>query len=274
MINRRLFWILAALLAILLIPTMVWAAPPAAMSLYNDARDQYVIEDASTVPRSIASITKVMTAMVILDARQDMDENLRLSRAVASSLPRQYFTRRDLMRAMLIKSDNAAAETLAENYPGGRHEFLVAMHEKARRLKMRNTAFVDASGLGRGNISTARDLTRMMLAAKDYEFIREASTRKQMLLDTYHKSRVRTIELWNTNRPLLFEFDNVIASKTGFTSAAGWCIAMAVENGPDVYVIVVLGSRDKISRAKTVKTVLYNHIQDRDIQDDPGWQIP
>lgn len=269
---RRLFWYGLLLLA-LLVPTMVWSQP-AAMSLWNDAREQYVIEDHSGVVRPIASITKIMTAMVILDARQDMSEQLRLTAGVSTSLPRQYFPRRDLLLAMLVKSDNAAAETLAINYPGGRHEFLVAMNEKARQLKMRHTHFDDASGLSRHNTSTARDLTRMILASLKYDEIRSATTRRQIMLDTYYKQRVRTIELWNTNRPMLFEFDNVVVSKTGFTTPAGWCVAMAVENGPDVYVIVVLGSRDKISRAKTVKQVLYNHIQDRDIVDDPGWNIP
>lgn len=271
MLKRFLIYIL--LLLIFLLPAVVWSQP-AAMTLWNDTRDQFVIEENSAVVRPIASITKIMTAMVILDARQDMGEQLRLTTGVSTSLPRQYFARRDLLLAMLVKSDNAAAETLAHNYPGGRHEFLVAMNEKARQLKMRNTYFDDASGLSRNNTSTARDLTRMILASLKYDVIRSATTRRQIMLDTYHKQRVRTIELWNTNRPMLFEFDNVVVSKTGFTTPAGWCVAMAVENGPDIYVIVVLGSRDKVSRAKTVKQVLYNHMEDRDVANDPNWLIP
>jgi D-alanyl-D-alanine carboxypeptidase len=112
----------------------------------------------------------------------------------------------------------------------------------------------------------------MVLAALRYEVVTRSSSQKQFLLDTHYKTKIRTIELWNTNRPLLFEFDNVLISKTGFTRPAGWCVAMVVDSGADTFVVVVLGSRDPKQRAEVVKRVLYNHIRDEDVRNDvSGW---
>lgn len=248
-----------------------WAQPEALL-LYNRTTDRMLIADNVDAVRPLASITKIMTAMVALDTDPDLDRKIRLDNKVGSYIPRQYYSRRDLLKALLVKSDNAAAETLALDHPGGRAAFMAAMNAKARSIGMRHTHFDDPSGLSKLNVSTARDIQRMVLTSLRYEFITQASSQKQVAVETYHKARVRTIELWNTNSRLLFEFDNVLVSKTGFTRPAGWCVAMVVDSGAETFVVVVLGSRDKYQRADVVKRVLYNHIRDEDIRTDiSGW---
>lgn len=251
----------------------VSASPPGAIWLYNAQRDEVLIGYNANARHAIASITKIMTAMVYLDHQKYLNTKIRLGTMNRSNLPRQEWSRKDLLAAMLVRSDNNAAETLAADYPGGREAFIKAMNAKARALKMANTHFEDASGLSSKNISTAGEVSVMVMAASKYEFIRQASVKKQILLDAQHGQRVRTIELPNTNRPLLFEFDNIVVSKTGFTSAAGWCVAMVVENGPDHYVVVVLGSKNKQVRTETVKSILYNHLKDSDVSESQDWQI-
>lgn len=258
---------------LVLIVAPAWANPPGAIWLYNAQRDEVLIGYNANARHSIASITKIMTAMVYLDHQKYLNTKIRLGNMNRSNLPRQEWSRRDLLAAMLVRSDNNAAETLAADYPGGRDAFVRAMNAKARSLKMMNTHFEDASGLSSKNVSNAGEVSMMILAASQYEFIRQASVKKQILLDAQYKQKVRTIELPNTNRPLLFEFDNIVVSKTGFTNAAGWCVAMVVENGPDQYVVVVLGSKNKHTRTETVKTILYNHLKDSDIAESPDWQI-
>ena len=259
-------------LAFLLVLSLPAWAQPEALLLYNRTADRMIIADNIDAVRPMASITKIMTAMVALDTDPDLDRKIRLDTRVGSYIPRQYYSRRDLLNALLVKSDNAAAETLARDHPEGREGFMRAMNTKARDIGMRHTHFDDPSGLSKNNVGTARDIQRMVLRSLRYDFISQASSRKQVLLDTYYKTRVRTIELWNTNTPLLFEFDNVLISKTGFTRPAGWCVAMIVDSGADTFVVVVLGSKDKHQRAATVKRVLYNHIRDEAIaQDTSGW---
>lgn len=255
---------------LLSISSVAWAQPEALL-LYNRTLDRMIIRDNIDAVRPMASITKIMTAMVSLDTDPDLDRKIRLDTRVGSYIPRQYYTRRDLLNALLVKSDNAAAETLALDHPEGREGFMRAMNVKARAIGMHSTFFDDPSGLSRNNVSTARDIQRMVLRALRYEFITKTSSQKQVALDTYYKSRIRTIELWNTNRPLLFEFDNVLISKTGFTRPAGWCVAMIVDSGADTFVVVVLGSRDKQHRAEVVKRAIYNHVRDDVLAEDPTW---
>ena len=254
-------------------PAWAWANT-GSIFVYNKSQDDIVTANNHTQLRSIASITKVMTAMVYLDYHQYLNTKIRLQTPVRSNLPRQDYSRRDLLAAMLVRSDNAAAETLAADYPGGREAFIRAMNAKARTLKMSSTQFVDPSGLNSGNQSTAGDLVEMMLAAARYPLIREASTARQASFETYHRQKIRTIELPNTNRPLLLEFDSIIVSKTGWTTPAGWCVGMVVEKDRQVYVVVVLGSRTKQERFDTAKRLMINHIPDRQIEElNLDWQF-
>jgi len=230
--------------------------------VYNLSRHKVEMSRNADQVRSIASITKLMTAMIALDYDKDLSRRLMLSKRVQSHLPRQEYTREQLIKAMLIKSDNAAAETIAEDYPGGRSAFVARMNWQAEIWGMKKTNFVDPSGLGVFNTSTARDLSELMTASLGYWLVREVSTQKHVAFETKYQKKIRTINLAHTSGPLLFAFDSVLVSKTGLTNAAGWCVSMVVEQNRQQYIVVVLGSKNKKQRLDTVKDIRYNHVVD------------
>ena len=235
--------------------------------LYNVSKNRIEMSRDAEKIRSIASITKLMTAMVTLDYDKDLGRKLMLNRRVRGNLPVQEYTREQLLHAMLIKSDNAAAETLADDYPGGRTAFIARMNYQAELWGMAHTNFSDPSGLGVFNTSTAIDVADLVNTSSGYWLIRDISSRKQTAIDTKYRKRIRTINLSHTSGPLLFTFDNVIVSKTGLTNAAGWCVGMLVEQNKQQYIIVVLGSKNKQERLKTVKNIRYNHVVDINLQE-------
>ncbi len=215
--------------------------------------------------RALASMTKLMTAMVALDYDMNMQRKLQLSKAAASKLPKREYTRGELFHMLLIKSDNAAAETLAADYPGGREKFIRDMNIRAEMMGMFSTRFDDPSGLSSGNLSTASDVTQMLIASAYYPDIREISTKKSMAIITQVKRKNRIVVLHNTNTAILSQIDGVQVSKTGFTNPAGFCVAILVEKskGDNVYyeAIVVMGARNPAQRVDAVKRVVYNDIK-------------
>jgi len=257
--------ILATIFALL--STLAYAAKDDSVLLYNVKQHRVEMSRNADQIRSIASITKLMTAMVTLDYDKDLSRKLMLSRSVHSHLPRQAYTREQLLNAMLVKSDNAAAETLAEDYPGGRTSFIAAMNRYAFVWNMKRTQFVDPSGLGVFNVSTAREVADLVHTASGYWFIRDASSKKHVALETKYRKKIRTIRLDHTSGPLLFTFDNVLISKTGLTSSAGWCVGLMAEHNKQEYIVVVLGSRNKKERLDTVKDIRYNHIVDINLRE-------
>lgn len=215
--------------------------------------------------RPIASVTKLMTAIVSLNSMSNVNEELMLSKrahSVKSSLPRQKYRRLDLLSAMLVRSDNGAAETLAENYPGGREAFIKEMNMTAKSLAMYNTSFSDPTGLSNQNTSTAVDVAKMVSSAGGYGLIRQLSIKKQVEIETKYKKKIRKIVLPNTNRPILVEFDDVIVSKTGFTNPAGYCVALLVQKQSSKDIIVILGANNKKERIKKVEQIMYNDLND------------
>jgi D-alanyl-D-alanine endopeptidase (penicillin-binding protein 7) len=234
-----------------------------AIWLHDITKNETVIASDSNILKSIASITKIMTAMVALDHDRNLDRYIVVR--PGGKLPAELHTRRDVMRAMLIRSDNRAADALAADFPGGERAFVRAMNQRARRLNMTAARFVDASGLGAGNMATAGEVAEMVKASALYPFIVETSVQKQALFDINLRQRVRTIELHNTNRPLLFEFDEIMISKTGFTSAAGWCVALMVEKHGKNFVVVILGARTKQERLDITRKIVYNQLKDIEV---------
>jgi D-alanyl-D-alanine endopeptidase (penicillin-binding protein 7) len=233
--------------------------------VYNVTRDRVEYAYNSEQVRPIASITKIMTAMVALDHDKDLSKMLKLDARVGSNLPKQSYNRWQLFQAMLVRSDNAAAETLARDYPGGRSAFIARMNAQALEWGMKNTRFEDPTGLGANNISSVDDVANMMEVSAGYWIIQEITTRKQVAVETQFKKRIRTVSLKNTNTPLLFEFDNIIVSKTGLTSRAGWCLGLVVEQRKQQFVIVVLGEPTKQQRIKTIQKIMYNHVIDNQL---------
>ena len=239
--------------------------PAESVLIFNASKNRSEYERNTHDQRAIASITKIMTAMVALDHDRDLNKQLKHNPQAGTSLPRQLYTRQDLLTAMLVKSDNGAAETIAADYPGGVTAFVQRMNTQAREWDLTRTEFVDPHGLGAGNVSTVVDVAGMITTSTNYWFIRETSIKKQVAIETQQKKRVRTISLAHTSAPMLFEFDNIIVSKTGLTSAAGWCVGLAVTQRQEQYVIVVLGSPNKAHRLEVVKNMMYNHVLDQNI---------
>jgi len=232
--------------------------------VYNETLDRHVETRNLNPTRPIASLTKIMTAIVTLDYDPDLTREIRV---FGSRLPKSRHSRYDVITAMLVRSDNGAADSIAADYPGGRKEFIKAMNRKARELGMLSTRFRDPSGLSSMNLSTASDVLIMMQVSAVYNIIRETSVKKQAIFETYHRQRIRTIELPNTNRPLLFKFDEIVVSKTGWTNAAGWCVGMVVESQGQRFIVVILGARSKQERFDIAKEVVYNHLRDIDIEE-------
>jgi D-alanyl-D-alanine endopeptidase (penicillin-binding protein 7) len=253
------------ILTLLLVLSTAHAREPS-VYVYNETTDRVEYQRNSTEYRSIASITKLMTAMVALNYSKDMFRQLPLNTTVKSNLPHGRYTRQELFNAMLVRSDNAAAETLAANFPGGRKEFIWHMNQQAKVWGI-NAMFRDPTGLDVHNMATAGDIGTMAIYAADYWVIREASVKKTVAFERKFKKKLRKIQLNNTNRPLLMEFDEIIASKTGFTNPAGYCVALVVEHQKQRRVIVVLGERNKTRRMDTVQDIMYNHVLDQNLQD-------
>ena len=181
--------------------------------------------------RSIASITKLMTVMVILDARQDLTEHIK------------PYTRKELIQLAMVHSDNRASEILCSNYPTGRSDCIRAMNEKARWLGMIDTHFVDPTGLGVMNVSTAYDLIKLVTAAQNYPEIVEASQMSKVVI----KKKKRTLIFNNTN-PIIGKRHEFIVSKTGFIRAAGGCIVMMLDTNLGRRIVVLLGSKNTKTR--------------------------
>jgi D-alanyl-D-alanine endopeptidase (penicillin-binding protein 7) len=198
-----------------------------------DSQGNIIKEWNADQVRSIASITKLMTAMVVLDAKQDLTERIHYG-----------MTRQQTIELALVRSDNKSATALCQKYPNGYRTCLAKMNEKARELGLENTHFLDSTGLSVMNISTARELIKIVLAAQHYPEIRSAANTSYMLaLNKRHKSRL----VYNTNRDI-GTFYKFIVSKTGHINASGWNFATLVDTGIDRRVVVVLGCESKESR--------------------------
>jgi len=203
--------------------------------------------------KPIASITKLMTAMVVLDSGADLDELVEITDAdrdqVRHSRSRMRpnaarLTRRDMLTIALMSSENRAASALGRTtLPGGTPAFVEAMNRKAAALGMADTHYADASGLDGANRSTAEDLVRLLQAAARYPFIREATTRTELQVAPY--SGGGTLPYRNTN-PLVRNQDwRVELSKTGYVNEAGHCLAMQAQIAGRRYWIVLLDSAGK-----------------------------
>lgn len=181
--------------------------------------------------RPIASISKLMTAMVVLDAKQDLNEKIGL------------YTRHELLKLALVKSDNKAAQTLCDNYPSGKDQCVRAMNMKAKALNLDNTRFLEPTGLSVFNVSTAKELVVLVQEAQKYEEIVDASKSSQVKV----KIRKKWLVFNNTN-PIIGKRHNFIVSKTGYIKASGGCIVMMLDTDIGRRIVVVLGSKNTKTR--------------------------
>lgn len=202
---------------------------------------------------AVASISKLVTAMVVLDASQPLDELISVQIEHTRELQNVFsrlrigsvISRRDMLLMTLMSSENRAAASLAHHYPGGYSAFIAAMNAKARALGMEHTRFIEPTGLSESNVSTARDLTLLVQAAARYPLINELSTTAKK--DMRFSRPQYTLAFYNTN-PLVQNSDWVIQlNKTGFNNQAGRCLVMLTVIDDRPLVVVLLDSFGKRS---------------------------
>lgn len=209
----------------------------------------------------IASITKLMTAMVVLDAELPLDQPIMITeddldamKGTRSRLPvGAVLTRRELLRLALMASENSAAAALGRSYPGGSPTFVAAMNRKARQIGTRNTYYVEPTGLSSGNVSTARDLGQIVRASYRYEIIREYSTTESYEVEIAD-GRERLFH--NTNGLVRSGEWDIGLQKTGYISEAGRCLVMQATIAAKPYIIVLLdavGRYTRIADANRIK---------------------
>jgi serine-type D-Ala-D-Ala endopeptidase (penicillin-binding protein 7) len=223
----------------------------AALVLDQDSGEVLLGKNAqSRLP--IASLTKLMTAIVTLDAELDPYEPLKITKADVDRLRRSQsrlpvgavLSRDDMLHVALMASENRAASALGNSYPGGKEAIVLAMNLKAQMLGMSGTRFDDATGLSGRNVSTAEDLAKLVRAAHAYPKIREYST------STSYQVKVgrRAMRFGNTNRLVLNSHWDIGLSKTGYISEAGRCLVMQATLAGRSVIIVLLDSWGKYTR--------------------------
>ena len=246
-------------------PDEVFLRSAVALVQDADSGETLIAKNQGTV-LPIASITKLMTAMVVLDAGISLeqrvaisDEDYDLLKGTRSRLrPGTVLTRDELLLLALMSSENRAAFSLARTFPGGTTAFVSAMNDKARALGMADTQFIDPTGLSSGNVSTAQDLARMVRAAHEYPLIRQYSTRESA---TVH-SLGRALAYRNTNGLVRSAHWEIGLSKTGYISEAGRCLVMRVRLASREVIVVLLDSWGRLSRvgdANRIKKWLETH---------------
>lgn len=203
---------------------------------------------------AIASITKLMTAMVVLDAGLSLNEKLtittddidRLKGSHSRVLIGSQHSRYEMLRLALMSSENRAASALGRHYPGGRAAFVRAMENKARALGMTRTQFADSTGLSPRNRASAEDLVKMVRAASEYPLIREFSTTPEREV-RFQRPNSYVLGFRNTNALVKNDRWDITVSKTGYTQEAGRCLVMMTRVANRPVVMVLLDSQGKLS---------------------------
>lgn len=208
-------------------------------------------------PRSIASITKLLTALVVLEARQPLDERLTVTTDDYDAIKGTHsplragtvLTRGEALQLALMASDNRAAMLLARHYPEGRMAFIRAMNVKAKMLGMRHSRFVDPAGLSPENVASMNDLVRLVRAAYQHPLIRDYSTREEAVVATPGgKVRFRS-----TNALVRSDAMPVLLQKTGYTSEAGRCLVQVTPIKGRPVIFVLMNSTGKYTRVADAK---------------------
>ncbi|KRB66397.1 D-alanyl-D-alanine carboxypeptidase family protein [Noviherbaspirillum sp. Root189] len=207
----------------------------------------------------IASITKVMTAMAVLDARLDMNELITIDQSDVDTLKHSssrvpvgtVLTRKALLELALMSSDNRAAAALARTFPGSHAGFVAAVKEKLNALDMRNTVIEEPTGLSPHNRSTAADLVKMVTAASHYPEIGQITTETGDLLDM----NGRMVQYHNTNRLVGRDGWDILLSKTGFTREAGRCLVMRFQAAGKRVIVVLLNAKEGAARMVDAENV-------------------
>jgi D-alanyl-D-alanine carboxypeptidase/D-alanyl-D-alanine endopeptidase (penicillin-binding protein 7) len=219
----------------------------------DDATGEVLYEKDAATAAPIASLTKLMTSMLVLDAQQDLQEVLEVTADDLDHLkntqsgvpPGTRATRQSLLELALIASDNRAASALARNFPGGLDAFRAAAAMMASELGLASTVINEPTGLSPHNRSSAQDMVKIVRAAGRYAEIAEATSRSHQLVQL--EDRVRPVK--NTNRLVGTPGWNILLSKTGFTNEAGRCVSMRLEAAGRTVAVVLMGAMGSAERA-------------------------
>ena len=227
----------------------------------NQNTGEVIYEKKADARASIASLTKLMTAMVVLDSGMDLNKKITLTKAdidrvkrTTSRLPiGAKLSRYELLKAALISSDNRAAFALSRSYPSGRKGFISAMNVKAIQLGMQKSQFRDPTGLDKRNISTAKDLLKLARAAYQYSVIRELTTTAS---ENIKISKKRNSIGFNNTNPLVKKDEwDIGLSKTGFIRESGRCLVVQTIIDDQPIIIILLNSYGKLTRFADVKRI-------------------
>ncbi|WP_455366128.1 serine hydrolase [Kaarinaea lacus] len=222
--------------------------------VYDERDDEVIYKRSADRKMPIASITKLMTAMVVIDSNLPMDEMITVRKVDRDTIRYSKtrlpvgttLSRQDLLIMALVASENRAAFALSRTYPGGTDAFVKAMNDKAQFLGLTNTRFADAAGLRNENTSTGEELVKLVRVASQYSLIRDYTTIvKDVVIDEYTGKAIRII---NTNRLVRKSDWDISLSKTGFTSDAGNCLVMKLTLGNRPLIVVLLNSWGKLSK--------------------------
>jgi len=232
----------------------------AAFIVKNQRTDELLLTRRADTAQPIASITKLMTAMTVLDGQLDMDEEIVIEdadkdrlRYSTSRLPAGVkLTRREALQLALMSSDNRAAHALGRTWPSGLEAFVEAMNRKALALGLENTRFTEPTGLSGANVSSALDLERMVEAAYGYPLIRDFTTSHELLI----QNKRQQIQFNNTNALVRNSRWEIGLSKTGYIVDSGYCLVMQMTAGGEPIIVVLLnsaGEKDRIEDALRIR---------------------
>ncbi|WP_025917760.1 serine hydrolase [Herminiimonas sp. CN] len=218
----------------------------------DQATSEVLFDKNSRVALPMASITKLMTALVVLDSQQDMNEILEVTsqdvdyeRNSGSRLRvGAQLSRTDMLHIALMSSENRAASALGRSYPGGLSNFVKRMNEKARMIGMTDTVYVDSTGLSSRNVASARDLAKLVSAAYNYPIVRQYSTDTRYIVEPGGRALQYSTSNGLVKNP---EWD-IGLQKTGYISEAGRCLVMQAKIEGRPVVMVFLDSKGKQSR--------------------------
>ena len=230
-----------------------------AFYVINQNTGEVLLERNAAAVLPIASITKLMTAMVVLESGQRLSEPLEITEGDIDRLKGTgsrlslgtTLTREDMLHLALMSSENRAASALARNYPGGEAAFVEAMNVKARLLGLWNTRFHDSTGLNPGNVSSPRDLAKLVAASASFPLIREFSTSPERYVDI----NGRMLRFGNTNSLVRSPEWAISVSKTGYISEAGRCLVMQTWLHQQPVVMVLMDSYGRYTRTADAKRV-------------------
>ncbi len=219
-----------------------------------DLRDNQVLYSSNPdVVVPIASVTKLMTALVVLDANLPLDEVIAVDISQTPEMKGIYsrvrlnstISRRDMLLLALMSSENRAAASLAHHYPGGYRAFIAAMNAKAKALGMTHTRYVEPTGLSIENVSTARDLVKLLIASKQYPLLSQLSTTQEKTANFTHPNY--SLPFRNTNHLVYNSGWDIQLTKTGFTNQAGHCLVMRTIINQKPVALVVLDAFGKFT---------------------------